>query len=230
LAIKGQELNIINGMDYGQTGILISIFSIYFGIVLPLYYKFGYQKVRWLMLVATIISGAATSALSKIGPVLNQPLFMFFAAIIGAVIYYFSFTISVNIFENENWWWGEQLDIIIANSLDKPIYMQIKEQVIDQIIKEELKPGEMLPSIRALAKELRISVITTKRAYEELERDGYIETVVGKGTFVSGINKALIYERQMELLENDLSAVIDNAKRMKLSKQELFDLISLLWE
>jgi GntR family transcriptional regulator len=121
------------------------------------------------------------------------------------------------------------LDIIIANSSDKPIYMQIKEQVIDQIINEELKPGEMLPSIRVLAKELRISVITTKRAYEELERDGYIETVVGKGTFVSGINKALIRERQMGLLENDLSALIDNAKRMQLSKQELFDLISLLW-
>jgi GntR family transcriptional regulator len=122
------------------------------------------------------------------------------------------------------------LDIIISNSLDKPIYMQIKEQVIDQIINEELKPGEMLPSIRVLAKELRISVITTKRAYEELEKDGYIETVVGKGTFVSGINKALIRERQMGLLENDLSAIIDNAKRMKLSKQELFDLINLLWE
>ncbi|HHU29752.1 MAG: GntR family transcriptional regulator [Bacillota bacterium] len=122
------------------------------------------------------------------------------------------------------------MDIIISNSLDKPIYMQIKEQVIDQIINEELKPGEMLPSIRVLAKELRISVITTKRAYEELEKDGYIETVVGKGTFVSGINKALIRERQMGLLENDLSAIIDNAKRMKLSKQELFDLINLLWE
>ena len=124
----------------------------------------------------------------------------------------------------------EQLDIIISNSLDKPIYMQIKEQVIDQIINEELKPGEMLPSIRTLAKELRISVITTKRAYDELERDGYIETVVGKGTFVSGINKDIIRERQMGLLENDLSALIDNAKRMKLSKQELFDLINLLWE
>jgi len=122
------------------------------------------------------------------------------------------------------------LDIIIANSLDKPIYMQIKEQVIDQIINEKLKPGEMLPSIRTLAKELRISVITTKRAYDELERDGYIETVVGKGTFVSGINKDIIRERQMGLLENDLSALIDNAKRMKLSKQELFDLINLLWE
>lgn len=122
------------------------------------------------------------------------------------------------------------MDIIIANSLDKPIYMQIKEQVIDQIINEKLKPGEMLPSIRTLAKELRISVITTKRAYDELERDGYIETVVGKGTFVSGINKDIIRERQMGLLENDLSALIDKAKRMKLSKQELFDLINLLWE
>lgn len=122
------------------------------------------------------------------------------------------------------------MNIIISNSSDKPIYTQISEQIIDQIIHGDLKAGELLPSIRTLARELKISVITTKRAYEELERDGYIETVVGKGTFVSGISKDLIKERQMGLIENDLTLVIENMKRMKMSKQELYELIDLLWE
>lgn len=102
LAIMGQELTIMNSLDYAQTGILISIFSLYFGIVIPLYYKYGYQKVRWLMMIATVISGAVSSTLSEMGLFLNQPMFMFLAAIIGAVIYFISFTISVNVFENGN--------------------------------------------------------------------------------------------------------------------------------
>ena len=122
------------------------------------------------------------------------------------------------------------MNIIISNSSDKPIYMQITEQLIDQVVNEELRAGDMLPSIRALAKELKISVITTKRAYEELEKEGYIETVVGKGTFVSGINKALIRERQIGLIENDITAVIENYKRLKMTKEELHNLIDLLWE
>lgn len=108
--------------------------------------------------------------------------------------------------------------------------MQITQQIIDQVVNEELKVGEMLPSIRTLARELKISVITTKRAYEELEREGYIETVVGKGTFVSGINKGLIRERQMDLLENDITAVIESSRRMKMTKEELHNLVDLLWE
>ncbi len=122
------------------------------------------------------------------------------------------------------------LDIIISNSSDKPIYMQIAEQIIDQVVNEELRVGDMLPSIRTLARELKISVITTKRAYEELEKEGYIETVVGKGTFVSGINKVLIRERQIGLIENDITAVIENYKRLKMTKEELHRLIDLLWE
>lgn len=122
------------------------------------------------------------------------------------------------------------MDIIISNSSDKPIYMQIAEQIIDQVVNEELRVGDMLPSIRTLARELKISVITTKRAYEELEKEGYIETVVGKGTFVSGINKVLIRERQIGLIENDITAVIENYKRLKMTKEELHRLIDLLWE
>lgn len=122
------------------------------------------------------------------------------------------------------------MNIIISNSSDKPIYMQITEQIIDQVVNEELRVGDMLPSIRTLARELKISVITTKRAYEELEKEGYIETVVGKGTFVSGINKVLIRERQIGLIENDITAVIENYKRLKMTKEELHRLIDLLWE
>ncbi len=122
------------------------------------------------------------------------------------------------------------MNIIISNSSDKPIYMQITEQIIDQIVNGELQAGDTLPSIRTLARELKISIITTKRAYEELERDGYIETVVGKGTFISGINKDLIKERQMGIIERDLSSVIENVKRLKYSKEELHNLVDLLWD
>lgn len=122
------------------------------------------------------------------------------------------------------------MNIIISNSSDKPIYMQITGQIIDQVVNEELRVGDMLPSIRTLARELKISVITTKRAYEELEKEGYIETVVGKGTFVSGINKVLIRERQIGLIENDITAVIESYKRLKMTKEELHKLIDLLWE
>ena len=80
------------------------------------------------------------------------------------------------------------MDIIISNSSGAPIYEQIEEQLKAQILSGELSPGETLPSIRVLAKDLKISVITTKRAYEELERDGFIESVVGKGSFVKGVN------------------------------------------
>ncbi|MDY2680326.1 MAG: GntR family transcriptional regulator, partial [Lentihominibacter sp.] len=93
------------------------------------------------------------------------------------------------------------MDIIISNIDGKPIYEQISTQIRDKIIKGELKSGEALPSMRYLAKELRISVITTKRAYEELERDGFIITMTGKGSFVADKNTDFIkeeYRRQIE--------------------------------
>ena len=97
------------------------------------------------------------------------------------------------------------MDIIISNSSGKPLYEQIIGQIKKMIISGELKPGEMLPSMRYLAKELRISVITTKRAYEELEREGFITTVQGKGSFVSEHNMELIREQQLRLVEQYLS-------------------------
>ena len=84
------------------------------------------------------------------------------------------------------------MDIIISNSSNIPLYEQVKEQIKNKIVSNELKTGELLPSIRSLAKDLRISVITTKNAYEELEREGYVETIPGKGTYVANKNKELI--------------------------------------
>ena len=77
------------------------------------------------------------------------------------------------------------MDIIISNSVDTPLYEQVKEQIKNKIVANELKAGELLPSIRSLAKDLRISVITTKNAYDELEKEGYVETIPGKGTYVA---------------------------------------------
>ena len=84
------------------------------------------------------------------------------------------------------------MDIIISNSVDTPLYEQVKEQIKNKIVANELKAGELLPSIRSLAKDLRISVITTKNAYDELEKEGYVETIPGKGTYVANKNTELI--------------------------------------
>ena len=89
------------------------------------------------------------------------------------------------------------MDIIITNQSDRPIYEQIMDQIKAQIMNGELKEGDALPSMRLLAKELRISIITTKRAYEELEREGYIESYTGKGSFVTGVNHEMVKESVM---------------------------------
>ena len=122
------------------------------------------------------------------------------------------------------------MDIIIANSLDKPIYMQIKEQVIDQIINEKLKPGEMLPSIRTLAKELRISVITTKRAYDELEREGYIVSIPGKGSYVAAKNKELLKEARLKIVEEKIAEAVEAGKSIGLSLNEMQDMLKMSYE
>ena len=96
------------------------------------------------------------------------------------------------------------MNIVISNKDDRPIYEQIVSQFKEMIISGKLKSGEALPSIRALAKDLRISVITTKRAYEELERDGFIETVAGKGSFVAEQNTEAIKEEKLKAIENHL--------------------------
>ena len=104
------------------------------------------------------------------------------------------------------------MNLIISNSSNTPIYEQIKEQITNKILSNELKTGELLPSIRSLAKDLRISVITTKNAYEELEREGYVETIPGKGTYVANKNKEMIREEQLQKVEGLLDTAVSIAK------------------
>ena len=121
------------------------------------------------------------------------------------------------------------MDIIISNSSSSPIYEQITRQIKDHILQGELKAGDALPSMRVLAKELRISLITTKRAYEELERDGFIETVPGKGCFVSEKNTEFLREEQLRQVEGFLQQAADAARRCGLSLNELREMLEILY-
>ncbi|MCI8999548.1 MAG: GntR family transcriptional regulator [Clostridia bacterium] len=122
------------------------------------------------------------------------------------------------------------MDIIISNSSNTPIYEQIKEQIKNKIVSNELKTGELLPSIRNLAKDLRISVITTKNAYDELEKEGYVETIPGKGTYVANKNIEIIKEEQMQKIESLIDTAVSIAKLSKISKQEVMDMVNILYE
>ena len=122
------------------------------------------------------------------------------------------------------------MNIIISNSSNTPIYEQIKEQIKNKIVSNELKTGELLPSIRSLAKDLRISVITTKSAYEELEKEGYVETIPGKGTYVANKNIELIREEQIQKIENLIDTAVSIAKISNISKQEIQNIIEILYE
>ena len=122
------------------------------------------------------------------------------------------------------------MDIIISNSNGKPIYEQITSQIKSLIMNGELKEGDALPSMRLLAKELHISVITTKRAYKELERDGFISTVVGKGSFVAGSNHEILKEEQFRLVEEYLQKAVDIARGSGISMEEMEDIIRMLYE
>ena len=113
------------------------------------------------------------------------------------------------------------MDIIISNSSGVPIYEQIEEQIKSQIMTGELKAGDDLPSMRALAKDLKISVITTKRAYEDLERDGYIESVIGKGSFVKGVNNEIMKEKMLFAVEECLEKAVDKAVLGKVTLEEM---------
>ncbi|PRR79195.1 HTH-type transcriptional repressor YtrA [Clostridium liquoris] len=122
------------------------------------------------------------------------------------------------------------MNIIISNSSGEPIYEQIVKQIKNLILTGELTEGDSLPSIRNLAQELRISVITTKRAYEELEKEGFVETVPGKGSYVAGQNKELLKEKRMRLIEEKLSQVVDESKLINLSLDELIEMLKILYE
>ena len=122
------------------------------------------------------------------------------------------------------------MEIIISNASNKPIYEQITDQVKAAILAGELAEGEQLPSIRTLASLLRVSVITTKRAYTDLEAAGFIETVQGKGSFVAGGNMELIREERMRGVESLLTRAIADGRAAGLSDGELKEMFNLLME
>ncbi|MEI3348751.1 MAG: GntR family transcriptional regulator [Dysosmobacter sp.] len=122
------------------------------------------------------------------------------------------------------------MELIIRNSTNQPIYDQIYCQIKSQILSGALAPGEALPSIRALAKDLKISVITTKRAYDELEAHGFIYTMAGKGCFVADNNLEILREQRRRELETHLTAALELAKSCGLTRQDLKQMLDLLSE
>ncbi|WP_339753389.1 GntR family transcriptional regulator [uncultured Winogradskyella sp.] len=121
------------------------------------------------------------------------------------------------------------MKIVISNSSSEPIYAQIGRQIKAQIISSDLKEGEGLPSIRKLAKELHISVITTKRTYVELEKEGFIDTVGGKGTFVATQNKELLREKKMKSIEDLMAETVTKAQKLGIKFEELQEMLTILY-
>ncbi len=122
------------------------------------------------------------------------------------------------------------MEIIVSNSSGKPIYEQISSQIKNQIMNGTLEAGEALPSMRALAKDLHISVITVQRAYEDLTRDGFIETVSGKGSFVAAQNTEFIQEEQLRKAEGLLQRACDIARSHGISYEQLASILKMLYE
>ncbi|GIM31792.1 GntR family transcriptional regulator [Paraclostridium bifermentans] len=122
------------------------------------------------------------------------------------------------------------MNINISNTSTTPLYEQIKNQIQNQILDSTLKQGEGLPSIRNFAKELKVSIITIKRAYEELEKEGFIETIAGRGTFVSMQNKERLRETALYEIENKLEIVIKQAKSVGISLEEGIEIFKSLYE
>ena len=121
------------------------------------------------------------------------------------------------------------MKIIISNSSLVPIYKQIKNQIINQIISDDLKEGESIPSIRVLANEIKISVMTIKKAYDELENEGYIKSVQGKGTFVLPRNTELIKENANKEIEKHIEQIIEISSKYNISKEEIIDLFKFIY-
>ena len=122
------------------------------------------------------------------------------------------------------------MKILISNASDSPLYEQIKEQIKDAILKEELKEGDALPSIRAFANDLKVSVLTIRRVYEELEQEGFVTSQVGIGTFVSTSNLDLLRDSKRRIVEQKMQDMIQTAKSLNISKDELNSMMDILYE
>ena len=120
--------------------------------------------------------------------------------------------------------------ILISNSSADPIYQQIVDQIRMNIVKEVINPGDSLPSIRKLARDLQVSVITTKRAYDELEKEGLIETVAGRGSFIAYQDKEVLREKNLLLIEEKLSDIVKESKLLGFRYEEIGELLKILFE
>ena len=122
------------------------------------------------------------------------------------------------------------MDIIISNSSNQPIFEQIKQAIKKAIVSNELKENEMLPSIRGLAQDLRISEMTVKKAYDELEQEGFIKTIHGKGSLVAAKNIELLREEQLKEIEGYIDKIVLICKSSNISKKEVLESFEYLWE
>ncbi|WP_096273999.1 GntR family transcriptional regulator [Paucisalibacillus globulus] len=122
------------------------------------------------------------------------------------------------------------MNITISTNNKDPLFLQIKEQIKQHIFSGELNEGDALPSMRVLAKELKVSVITTKRAYEELEKEGYLVSAVGKGTFVAGQQPHVLREWQIRELENELEKIVKAGRHLGLTKEDLTEMMLIYYE
>lgn len=121
------------------------------------------------------------------------------------------------------------MEIIISSNSNKPIYEQITSQIKAMVMSGELQNGDPIPSMRALAKTLHISVITVQKAYEELQRDGFIETSVGRGSYISGNSKEFYQEEQQRIVEEHLAGAVEVARQCNLELSQLIDLLTLFY-
>lgn len=122
------------------------------------------------------------------------------------------------------------MKIVISNTSENPLYQQIKDQIKDAILREELVEGDALPSIRSFANDLKVSVLTIRRVYDELEKEGFITSQVGIGTFVSTSNIELLRETKRRLVEKKMLDMIQTAKSLNISKEELNAMMDILYE
>lgn len=122
------------------------------------------------------------------------------------------------------------MKILISNTSESPLYQQIKEQIIDAILKGELVEGDTLPSIRAFANDLKVSVLTIRRVYDDLEKEGFVNSQVGIGTFVSTSNIELLRDSKRRLVEQKMLDMIQTAKSLGITQQELNDMMNILFE
>lgn len=143
------------------------------------------------------------------------------------ILYKFVYSVYIDYIQKKR---GTSMKIILKNTSEYPIYEQIKQQIKENILKGYVSSGEHLPSMRELAKDLQVSLITTKRAYEDLEKDGFVTTIRGKGTFVKEQDNSILKEKQFFVIENLAKSMTKEAKTIGMSLEELQEILSLIYE